>query len=133
MLNWSASYSVGIKSLDAEHQGLFIFFNQLVKLASSTPCGAEVEQAFADYIQAAASHFASEEKLLERHRYPGLSKQRKDHQSIIARMQHHQERLKSGAATLNKTVLDEIGALKLNHILGPDQAYAEYLRGQGVS
>ncbi len=129
---WSPSYSVGIKSLDSEHQALFAMFNKLADAWHDNADSKELLAMLREYIDAVAKHFTAEEKLLERYAYLGLAKQRSDHQQIISRMKMHLEKLSSSAERIDKEVLDEIAALKVNHIRGADQAYAEFLQGQGM-
>jgi hemerythrin len=129
-VNWSDSYSMGVKIIDDQHKGLLDFVNDLFN--HSTGDEKEEYAYFKDVIQQAVeyvkNHFQTEEKLMLRTKFPGYLKHKKAHNSFILTVVKSVRDYESG----KRLVLDKFARfLKdwvLTHIAVMDKQYADYFK-----
>lgn len=88
---------------------------------------------FRRFIEEKKNHFAFEEALLKAHAYPGYEKQKKDHETMAQRFTQVVSDLEAGRVALSETLIGRMREELISHISGPDAAYSEFLRGEGVS
>lgn len=128
---WLQGYEVRIRLIDEQHKLIFELISELHSLIVQ----GETEKAKAclsRLVREKKTHFATEEDMLRRCGYPGYSKQASDHALILKDMEIHLSRVEKGIEPLDEKLAQEVRDGVRAHILGPDQAYAEYLRIQGV-
>ncbi len=75
-MKWKEEYSVKVPSLDAQHQRLFVLFNDL-KNENSDGNDARVNSVIKELLDYTLKHFTYEEHLLKGHGYSGLEDHRK--------------------------------------------------------
>lgn len=128
---WDESMSVGVAVLDDEHRNLLDLFNGLLE-SGITPANREELSALLtslrDYV---AVHFAREEALMERRRYPDLDAHIAAHRYFADEV----EKLSNGYDSDNTTMLrmDLILLLKdwfVEHIQATDALYKPYVAGE---
>jgi hemerythrin len=84
-LEWTAALAVGHSDIDAQHQELFRRASRLIT-AIRAGDRTEVGPTVAFLSSYAATHFASEEKLMREAGYPGLSVHAHEHQAFVAEL-----------------------------------------------
>jgi len=123
---WRKNYSVGVPSLDAQHEKLVGIINTLYDRIRAGK-GAEGIVKVLDELSAYAdSHFRHEEALMGEARYPGLKDQEISHNAYRARV------LELGK-TFQKQPLQVLEFLKewwLTHITKSDMLYKDALSGK---
>ena len=86
-------YSVGVRSLDAQHRQLIDVLNQLHQ-AMSTANSQQVLPALMRQLgQYATAHLQAEEQMLRAQGYPGFTQHKAQHDSYIAKVKDFQEQL----------------------------------------
>jgi len=90
-ISWDNRYSIGIKIVDDQHKHLISLTNTLHNACRSHGHSHEVtKQQFREAIQSAVNyvqvHFSTEEKLMERTNYPGLSAHVIEHKKFIQKV-----------------------------------------------
>jgi len=124
---WIESFSVGVPEMDAEHQRLFSLIDILRESVGSGNEAKTVADALNQLEEYSKTHFASEEKMLEEKGYPGLEKQKKEHQRFIDVM----EGFKAKRAKGDEPAAIEIGSFLYNwmkgHIGDEDKKYGMFL------
>lgn len=125
-------YRVNIAALDQQHENLFAMIEELQDALADDRGDLVVDDLLRKLIDHAISHFATEEQLLEKHRFPGLAEHRAEHlelsQKIAALNLEHRAGMQGVPASL---LLFLQSWLKV-HILETDMQYSEFLNLRGV-
>jgi hemerythrin len=133
LVTWDASYSVKVFRCDEDHKKLFALLNQLndaMKAGKGNQVVQRVVKKLADYT---TFHFAGEEALLEKTKYPGLSSHRAKHEAFVRKVQEFQMDLKAGNLSQSISVSEFMKDWLTQHIKQTDQQYSSYLNSHGVS
>jgi len=129
-VEWSDSYSLGIKMIDDQHKGLLDIVNDLY----SHSTGNEFEEMLyfkdvihqsVDYIK---NHFMVEEKLLVATKYPGYAEHKKAHDQFTLTVVASAKDFESGKRFVMEKFAHFLRDWILSHIAVMDQDYATYLR-----
>jgi hemerythrin-like metal-binding protein len=132
-IDWNDTYSVGVAELDEQHKGLLKILNDLSE-ANRGPSGTSVFfKTLNDLTQYAQNHFATEERYMEKHGYPGLEEQQKDHESFVEKVFLFNEQREKGDTDLYQDIVVFLKDWYLSHILGMDKQYKKFFAEKGVS
>lgn len=132
IIRWNTEFSVGIESVDKQHQSLFDAINEFY--GNITREGTHESLMFLlnklkDYT---VYHFKTEEQLMQRYGFPGYTLHKKEHDSFIDKIKDIEQRIKAGKLVISIEVTNMLKEWVENHILKTDKAYSAYLQSQGV-
>ncbi len=133
LIVWNDKLSVGVPSIDGEHQrlvGLLNDFYDAVQAGKGKEALGNLLGALIDYTKV---HFANEERLFSNSKYPDVAAHKKLHEDLVRQVLELQKKY-AGAASVALS-LDAVNFLKgwlINHIQGTDKKYSPYLISQGV-
>ncbi len=82
MIEWSPSLSVGIATIDAQHQELVQAFNALEAAMQHGKGTDRILPTLRFLGEYAVKHFGTEEDLMRRHAYPGYAEHRAAHEAF---------------------------------------------------
>jgi hemerythrin len=82
-LNWEPRLAVGVAIIDQQHKELIGALNALLDAMSASRGKEEVGKLLSFLGDYTVSHFAAEEQLMTRSRYPGLAAHQGEHQAFI--------------------------------------------------
>jgi hemerythrin len=127
-LVWSEGFSVGNEFLDLQHRELFNLAGRLEELLSEGEPSSHRDAltlVMQKLTQHTHDHFADEEKVLARFKYPLINEHIKEHRGFAKQVQLANEKVQTEATTPA-----EIGQLLVawinHHVMGSDQDYARY-------
>lgn len=83
LLRWKDEYSVGIESVDYEHQQLIGLINRLHDQLDAADAHMTVPAFFGDLLRGISAHFALEERLMRESDYGGFSPHKEDHEQLL--------------------------------------------------
>src|SRR4051794_26408741 len=86
MFEWKPEYSVGINSIDGQHQNLFVLARDLHTAMSSGQGKLAVGRILDRLVHYTATHFAHEERLMEQCQYPGLANHQMEHRVLTQKV-----------------------------------------------
>jgi hemerythrin-like metal-binding protein len=132
LTTWDESYSVKVSQCDADHKKLFELINTLHNAMSERDRKAVVAQVIDELTDYATYHFATEEAMLEKTKYPQLASHRREHLIFTdeaRRLQRDLAALKGGQAL---TVVVFLNDWLLNHIRQTDQRFSAHLNAGGI-
>ena len=133
LVTWDASYSVKVDKCDDDHKKLFSMLNSLHD-AMMAGKGAQVIQPvvkeLADYTK---FHFAREESLMQKAKYPALGAHRTQHQEFVKKVEEFQKDLAAGKTGQAISVANFIKDWLTNHVKQTDRQYSAHLNANGVS
>jgi len=82
MFEWKQTYSVGIASIDAQHQSLFGIAAELYTAMSTGQSKSVMARILARLTSYAQMHFAHEERLLKQFAYPATEEHCREHAQL---------------------------------------------------
>lgn len=129
---WDDSYSVKVERCDREHQRLFCIVNALQDAMSAGKGRDFVQRIVQELSGYAKYHFSTEEVLLERASYPGLSQHRAEHQAFITAVAKFEKSITDGNALISVEVMDFLRKWLVDHILKSDRQYSGHLNLSGI-
>jgi len=133
LIPWTDDLSVGISSIDAQHQRLVAMTNDLHAAIVSGRGAAVVARTLVGLLAYTVSHFAYEEKLLGETGYPGFEQHHAEHQRLVGAIKELQRDLAAGKPALSVDVRQFLKNWLRTHIRGTDQKYSQHLQASGVT
>jgi len=126
---WSERYATGIELIDEQHKELISLTNRLYQACRD---GNEVastvfKEAMSRMVEYVRFHFAAEEKLMGRIKYPQLGEHKKQHEDMVKHILGSANDFKEGK---NSVPFNFARALKdwiFSHIAIYDKAFAVYV------
>jgi hemerythrin len=128
-LHWEPRLAVGVPLIDQQHKELIDALNALLTAMATSRGKEEVGKLLKFLGEYTVSHFAAEEQIMTRHRYPGLAAHQTEHEAFIGEF-------KKLAAEFAKSGPTTSLAIKLNgkvcewlrdHIGGCDRQLATFV------
>ncbi len=129
---WKETYSVHIGALDRQHQQLFGMISELNDALTAGRGNEVVGKILDQLLDYTLSHFAAEEKLLERYGYDGLPEHRAKHQELTARVSGLMQEFKAGNVGVSVSLMLFLRSWLKDHILGIDKQYSDFLNHKGL-
>ena len=133
MFEWKNSYSVGIASIDSQHQTLFAIGAELYAAMTAGQAKSVTNRILERLVQYTQSHFAHEERLMQRHEYPQFGAHKTEHDQLTAKVKAFHADVTGGKATISVQLLRFLRDWLEHHILESDRRYAPYLISQRVA
>jgi hemerythrin len=133
-LEWTEKLAVGHDLIDQQHRELFRRFDDLLEACQQAKGKERIESLLGFLGTYVVTHFQAEERLMERHGYPGAEAHKAEHSHFTGRLDLLREDLRSGGASTqlvistNQTLLHWI----LNHIKSVDVELGAFLRRKGI-
>jgi len=130
---WDEKYSVGVPSIDRQHQDLIDYINKLqVELASPEPDALMIELILNGLIGYTNTHFKYEEMLFSMYRYPETEQHKAAHSRLIDSVVDFKQRYESGEPRVGEDLLFFLKSWLYHHILKEDMAYSEHMVQKNV-
>ena len=139
-LEWSQSFSVGVKLLDDQHKTLIAMINALIDAGDGANGPTVISELIAGMMEYAATHFDEEERLMLEYNYPDYDTQRRQHGEFIAKTGDFIEKtavfgVDGGLhmSSFPEEALDYLQDWWLHHILEEDMEYKSFFQKKNVS
>ena len=131
--DWDDDYSVGILSIDRQHQVLIDYINRLNDEMSKS----ESDRSMLMYILNGLvgytkSHFKYEEMLFELHEYPDTDRHKERHLNLFERVAEFKTRFDAGDQDVGEELLAFLKSWLNDHILKEDKAYSSHMLERNV-
>lgn len=82
-LEWTDEYKLGLPAIDADHQQLLELCNQFLEAVQAGHTIRQLAAVLDQLILRTQAHFLAEERLLDRHGYPGLAIHKAEHERLL--------------------------------------------------
>ncbi|MEZ4360029.1 MAG: bacteriohemerythrin [Kofleriaceae bacterium] len=132
LLDWNDSLSVGIITIDEQHQTLIAILNRLHKSKTAKKGSAELKDILRELVSYTQHHFAFEEKLLAQYDYPQHQAHKASHEKLTEQVLGFASAFDNGSATLSAELFMFLRSWLNGHIRGSDRHYAAHLHAMGV-
>ena len=132
LFKWDDKYSVGVSSIDAQHQSIVELINQLfegIQLGQAEETASRTLQRVVSY---AKTHFAEEEELMRRCEYPDYKEHKRIHDAFIQEMAGLVARQIRGGPAVAFDTFDFLQSWWIEHIQGTDQKYSSHFKRCGI-
>ena len=133
LVEWNDSYSVKIREMDSQHLKLVQIINDLHDAMLAGKANDVLTKLLRDLVSYTKTHFAAEEKHLERHGYADLSVQKREHAFFVDKLTKLQDDFESGRFGVSMEMMKFLKDWLLNHIKGTDMKYVPFLTAKGMS
>ena len=113
LLQWKPEYSVGVASMDDEHQEMIELINDTYAKLDSDSGVDEIEACLGDIFSTISMHFALEEKIMRQAKYAEYEAHKDDHEDLLDQMRDLMDDFvadpATGAGALSKSLSDWFG------------------------
>lgn len=126
-INWKNTYSIGISIIDEQHKKLLEILNELYdahQMGASKEIVNSSLQKLAEYTD---YHFDAEENMLQENNYPDLDDHIMEHNIFKQKISGFMREAQNGNLLLSIKTIDYLKDWTINHILGTDKEYSDYL------
>lgn len=129
-LEWSTHLAIGISVIDDQHIELFTRFNGLLDALTDGDDKEEVANVVQFLEDYTITHFAMEEKVMDRYSYVGSSAHKAQHATFTAEFASLREKLIASGfgRPLAIEMLRQLGEWLLNHVERTDRELGSFLR-----
>jgi hemerythrin-like metal-binding protein len=133
LIKWNPSLSVGIESIDSQHQLLVTMIRHLQQAMLEGRAREVVSPLFVALNQYTQFHFQYEEQLLRDHQYTKVTSHCEIHKGLITQLHELEAKYASGKLTAGAPLMQFLRTWLMDHISAHDQAYASFLKEKGVT
>lgn len=130
MFAWKDSYSIGVQEIDAQHRRLFSLADELHSAMNSGKGKEILEQVLHNLVTYTKTHFASEERLMQKCGYAELPAHKAQHDSLTQQVVKLQDDFKAGKAMLSVEVMQFLSNWLRHHIGSTDRKYVPFVTGK---
>ena len=133
-IEWSDEYALGLPAIDKDHRELVDQCNEYLEAVDQGASLQSLAEILGRMILRTQAHFLSEERMLDRHAYPGLAQHKADHDQLLIQAQALKDRFDQAdddedlARTVIAETSDFMRSWLLDHICFKDRPYRPYLR-----
>jgi hemerythrin len=131
-IEWKESFSVGVKSLDSQHQEVVSHLNTIFTFFEDPTKRSKMPELLTNLENYAVNHFSTEEKLFEKYKYHATEDHKKEHQLYVEKMRQFRQRLDNLDESVFVGILEFLSDWWMGHIQGCDQDYKRFLNNCGV-
>ncbi|HLO76055.1 MAG TPA: bacteriohemerythrin [Magnetospirillum sp.] len=132
-IEWSDEFKLGLPAIDAEHKELLEVCNQFLEAVEAGQSVQHLAAILDQMILRTRAHFLSEERMLDRHGYPGLVVHKAEHDRLILQAEALKARFVEACQSdelrhLTMETADFLQTWLLDHIRTNDRPYRPFLR-----
>jgi len=130
LVTWSSTYSVGVRSIDAQHMELINLVNDMYNhiVGDEKAERAYFKKVIHNAVEYVKVHFATEEKILLATKFPGYAEHKKAHDlfilTVLENIRAYEDGKKMNLASFTHFLKDWI----LTHIAIMDKQYFNFLK-----
>jgi hemerythrin len=134
VIHWSDEYSLGLPAIDKDHRELVEQCNEYLLAVEDGASLERLAEIMDRLILRTRAHFIAEERLLDRHNYPGLALHKSDHDRLVTQAESLKARFSEADEDDESTqrLIAETGEFMrswlLDHIRVNDRPFKPFLR-----
>ncbi|MBU1002212.1 MAG: bacteriohemerythrin [Proteobacteria bacterium] len=128
-VQWNDRMSVGVETIDRQHEQLLELMNRLHEACSDEACNPATIQEAADlFSEYTRHHFATEEQFMDSTSYPEFEEHMEQHMECSMRALDFYGDYLAGGNEVGRDMLDFLKTWLVEHILGTDRKLGLHLR-----
>lgn len=129
-ITWKKTFEIGFELIDEQHK---IFVNLLNELHEAQTQGTSqhvIKESLAKFVDYTHYHFNTEETLFRQYNYPQIEEHLEEHSYFIDKVRLFQLNSQKNDLLISLKTLDFLKEWTINHILGTDQQFSDFVRSQ---
>jgi len=130
--DWKEEYSVHIREVDKQHQKLVTLLNGLYDALKKGEGLEALGGILSELVSYTKTHFATEERLMKTHGYPGYLSHKEKHQKMTEKVLEYARKFESGEIRSPIEISNFLKEWLKKHIMDTDIGYSAFLNGRGV-
>ena len=131
LMEWNDKLSVGIGTIDTDHQKLVSMANELFEAMRNAKGKEALGRILDGLVGYTKTHFAREESYMGKHLYPAATGHKAEHAAFVKTVLDVQAKYHAGeTAVLSMQVLNFLRDWLVKHIQGSDRALGAFLQGK---
>ncbi len=127
-IKWNDALKIGLSGLDQEHRQLSQAINDLHASLTDQSMQARTGPLLQQMVESTRAHFAGEEAMMERNKYPGMALHVLKHQHLLQQVDALKGRFHRGGFTLNEYSLTFLRDWFTVHVQNDDRNFVVWLR-----
>lgn len=131
-IHWGDEFKLGLPAIDSDHEELVDLCNEFLDAAKGGAPLSRLATILDRLILRTRAHFVAEERLLDRHGYPGLAIHRAEHERLLAqagvlKSRYEEVEHDEDVRRLTLETADYLQSWLLDHIKTNDKPYRPFL------
>lgn len=126
-VEWTEAVAVGIGIVDAQHQNLFKYYNQLIEAVEGGHDAAAVAEVLERLKTYAVYHFDTEEGLMKKHGYPDVDEHQEAHQEYLEAIEEFDFKATVNDPAVGRDMVSFLTDWITRHIKTSDMEFAAFL------
>ena len=132
LMNWTDDLSVRVGEIDEQHRKLIQLINNLHDAMKAGKAKVSLETTLQELAAYAVYHFQTEEKYMQKFKYPGYLAHKMKHDAFVRKVVGFQGDFKAGRLGLSLDVMNFLKDWVSTHIRETDKQYSETFIGSGL-
>jgi len=128
LYEWKDSYSVDIKTIDDDHQGMFRLVNQLFDAMSQGKAKEILSETLGHLVDYTKTHFRREEMYFLTTNYPETVEHKLQHELFVEKIDTLRKQFDDGDKQISVDLIKYLSDWLINHILISDKRYMNHLK-----
>ena len=129
---WRETFNLGITKIDEQHKKLIEIINELYNAHRRGTGQAIMSEILDELVDYTNYHFSMEEDLFTQFDYPAKEAHKSEHSYFVEKISNLQLESKKGNLLLSLKTVDFLKDWTINHILGTDIEFANFLKEKEV-
>jgi len=132
IVKWEASFELGIELIDSQHKELVGHINNLYRacLVGTEVADTQFKETMSRLVGYVRLHFAAEQELLTRVKFPDFKDHKKQHDSLVVNILTAAKDFNEGKKFVPHRFVRSLKDWVLSHIAVYDKVYAAYIHEQ---
>jgi len=114
-LQWKPDYSVGVASIDAEHQEMIELINTTYEKIGDHADPGDIEEFLGEIFSGISAHFALEEQVMKKAGYGEYQAHKENHEKLLDQIRDMMDSLATDPDTATGQLQQELGDWFANH------------------
>ena len=132
LITWTDNLSVNIRAIDEEHKKLINMINELHSSMGSGKGKETIGKVLTGLVNYTKTHFASEERLMEKNAYAGYLNHKAQHDALTNQVMDLHAKFQEGKTLVTVEVMNFLKDWLADHIQNTDKKYGPFLNGKGI-
>ena len=131
-IEWKASFSLGVKSLDGQHRRFIELATGILHAVKNGKDSRHVSAELSKLRQHTVYHFNDEEDFMRSVGYPEIKDHAKEHKELKSLLRHHQDLIFREGKVREKDILEFLKKLLVEHVIYSDLSVKRFLTAKAV-
>ncbi len=132
LITWNDNLSVKVTEFDEQHKKLIGLVNDLHSAMGAGKSREIMGSVLTSLIDYTVSHFDAEEKLMQKHGYPGFVMHKAEHNALTKQVSDTMAQFKEGKTVVTIELMTFLKDWLTKHIQGTDKRYGPFLNSKNI-